>query len=162
MIYAKYIKRVIDFIISLLGIVILSPILLVLILLIKITSPGPVFFKQKRVGIHKTYFNIYKFRTTSLVDSPPKNQLPFAIIAICHCHLSAPSVICHSCHAVTRRKAGGKVRRKQAQCSALAGCGSSSSCTLPIAPHRLYLASGFNSSSRRRMSAMAVRPESCS
>lgn len=69
MIYAKYIKRVIDFIISLLGIVILSPILLVLILLIKITSPGPVFFKQKRVGIHKTYFNIYKFRTMR-IDTP--------------------------------------------------------------------------------------------
>ena len=69
MIYAKYIKRVIDFIISLLGIVVLSPILLVLILLIKITSPGPVFFKQKRVGIHKTYFNIYKFRTMR-IDTP--------------------------------------------------------------------------------------------
>lgn len=69
MIYAKYIKRVIDFIISLLGIVILSPILLILILLIKITSPGPVFFKQKRIGIHKTYFNIYKFRTMR-IDTP--------------------------------------------------------------------------------------------
>lgn len=69
MIYAKYIKRLIDFILSLLGIVILSPILLILILLIKITSPGPVFFKQKRVGIHKTYFSIYKFRTMR-IDTP--------------------------------------------------------------------------------------------
>mgnify|MGYP003190472002 FL=1 len=69
MIYAKYIKRLIDFILSLLGTVILSPVLLILILLIKITSPGPVFFKQKRVGIHKTYFNIYKFRTMR-IDTP--------------------------------------------------------------------------------------------
>ena len=59
----------IDFIVSLLGTVILSPVLLILILLIKITSPGPVFFKQKRVGIHKTYFNIYKFRTMR-IDTP--------------------------------------------------------------------------------------------
>ena len=69
MIYTKYIKRLIDFILSLLGTIILSPILLILILLIKITSPGPVFFKQKRVGIHKTYFNIYKFRTMR-IDTP--------------------------------------------------------------------------------------------
>ncbi len=69
MIYIKYIKRLIDFILSLLGTIILSPILLILILLIKITSPGPVFFKQKRVGIHKTYFNIYKFRTMR-IDTP--------------------------------------------------------------------------------------------
>lgn len=69
MIYTKYIKRLIDFILSLLGTIILSPILLILILFIKITSPGPVFFKQKRVGIHKTYFNIYKFRTMR-IDTP--------------------------------------------------------------------------------------------
>ena len=69
MIYTKYIKRLIDFILSLLGTIILSPILLILILLIKITSPGPVFFKQKRVGINRTYFNIYKFRTMR-IDTP--------------------------------------------------------------------------------------------
>ena len=67
--YTKYIKRLIDFLLSLVGTIILSPILLILILLIKITSPGPVFFKQKRVGIHKTYFNIYKFRTMR-IDTP--------------------------------------------------------------------------------------------
>ena len=69
MIYTKYIKRCIDFLLSLLGTIILSPILLILILLIKITSPGPVFFKQKRVGINRTYFNIYKFRTMR-IDTP--------------------------------------------------------------------------------------------
>ena len=69
MIYTKYIKRGIDFLLSLIGTIVLSPILLILILLIKITSPGPVFFKQKRVGINRTYFNIYKFRTMR-IDTP--------------------------------------------------------------------------------------------
>ena len=54
--YSKYGKRLIDFLISLLGFIVLSPLFLILCLLIKITSKGPIFFKQKRVGIHKTYF----------------------------------------------------------------------------------------------------------
>lgn len=65
----KYIKRVIDIILSLLGIIILSPLLLFLSLAIKIDSKGPVFFKQKRIGLHKTYFNILKFRTM-YTDTP--------------------------------------------------------------------------------------------
>lgn len=69
MIYTKYIKRCIDFILSLLGLIILSPIFIILILFIKLTSPGPVLFKQKRVGINKTHFNIYKFRTMR-IDTP--------------------------------------------------------------------------------------------
>ena len=67
--YKHCLKRVIDFILSLLGIVILSPVLLVIAIAIKLDSKGPVFFKQKRVGIHKTYFNIYKFRTM-YTDTP--------------------------------------------------------------------------------------------
>lgn len=67
--YAKYIKRMIDFVLSLLGIIVLSPILLVLIIIIKVSSPGPILFKQKRVGIHKTYFNILKFRSMR-IDTP--------------------------------------------------------------------------------------------
>ena len=47
----------------------LSPLLLLLCLAIKLDSPGPVFFKQKRVGIHKSYFNILKFRTMR-IDTP--------------------------------------------------------------------------------------------
>lgn len=69
MIYTKYIKRCIDFVLSLLGLIILSPIFIILILFIKLTSPGPVLFKQKRVGINKTHFNIYKFRTMR-IDTP--------------------------------------------------------------------------------------------
>lgn len=57
------IKRIIDFILSLIAIIILSPVFLVLALWIKMDSPGPVFFKQKRIGKNRTFFQIYKFRT---------------------------------------------------------------------------------------------------
>lgn len=68
MFYPK-IKRVIDFVLSFLGLVILSPVFLILILAIKLDSKGPVLFKQKRVGVHKTHFNILKFRTMR-IDTP--------------------------------------------------------------------------------------------
>ncbi|MGO1372083.1 MAG: sugar transferase [Senegalia sp. (in: firmicutes)] len=63
------IKRIIDILLSLLGIIILSPVFLILIVLIKLDSKGPILFKQKRVGIHKTHFNILKFRTMK-IDTP--------------------------------------------------------------------------------------------
>jgi len=63
------VKRLIDFILSFVGLVILSPVFMILILAIKLDSPGPVLFKQKRVGIHKVYFNILKFRTMR-IDTP--------------------------------------------------------------------------------------------
>src|SRR5690625_3567361 len=63
------IKRIIDFILSSLGLIVLSPIFLILIIAIKIDSRGPVLFKQKRVGIHKSHFNILKFRTMK-IDTP--------------------------------------------------------------------------------------------
>jgi len=62
-------KRLIDIVLSLLGLIILSPVFLILIIAIKIDSKGPVLFKQKRVGIHKSYFHILKFRTMRL-DTP--------------------------------------------------------------------------------------------
>ncbi len=62
MIYLK-IKRLIDIVLSLLGLIILSPVFLFLIIAIKLDSKGPVFFKQKRIGIHKSHFHILKFRT---------------------------------------------------------------------------------------------------
>lgn len=65
----RKLKRLLDLILSLLGLIILSPIFLILIVLIKIDSKGPVFFKQKRVGINKTHFNILKFRTMN-IDTP--------------------------------------------------------------------------------------------
>ena len=67
--YNKIFKRVLDLLVSGLGILILSPILLVLIVVIKLDSPGPILFKQKRVGLHKKHFNILKFRTMR-IDTP--------------------------------------------------------------------------------------------
>ncbi|MGP6146532.1 sugar transferase [Jeotgalibaca sp. A122] len=64
-----YVKRTTDFILSLIGLLILSPVFLVLFILIKLDSPGPIFFKQKRVGINKSYFYILKFRTMR-IDAP--------------------------------------------------------------------------------------------
>ncbi len=67
--YQKYGKRIIDVVLSLCGIIVLSPILLLLALWIKLDSKGPVFFRQKRVGKGKTYFFILKFRTM-YADTP--------------------------------------------------------------------------------------------
>jgi O-antigen biosynthesis protein WbqP len=64
-----YIKRLIDIILSTLGLIILSPVFLLLVIAIKLDSSGPVLFKQKRVGIHKSHFYILKFRTMK-IDSP--------------------------------------------------------------------------------------------
>lgn len=62
-------KRWLDFILALLGIMILSPVFLILIIAIRLDSKGPILFRQKRVGIHKTYFQILKFRTMR-IDTP--------------------------------------------------------------------------------------------
>lgn len=63
------IKRLIDIVLSLLGMIVLSPVFLILIIAIKLDSKGPVLFKQKRVGLHKKHFNILKFRTMK-IDTP--------------------------------------------------------------------------------------------
>ena len=75
-----HVKRIIDFILAFIALVLLSPLFLVLALWIKMDSKGPVFFKQKRIGINRTFFQIYKFRTmlsetpsdmpTHLLDNP--------------------------------------------------------------------------------------------
>ena len=62
-------KRGMDFMMALLGMILLSPVFLLLIAAIKLDSKGPVLFCQKRVGIHKTHFMILKFRTMR-VDTP--------------------------------------------------------------------------------------------
>lgn len=62
-------KRIIDFVLALVGIIVLSPVFLIIIIAIKIDSTGPVLFKQKRIGINKSYFNILKFRTMK-IDTP--------------------------------------------------------------------------------------------
>lgn len=78
--YRKYIKRILDFVLAILGIICLSWLYIILAVAIKLDSKGPVFFKQKRVGQGKAYFNILKFRTmrtdtpkdmpTHLLDNP--------------------------------------------------------------------------------------------
>ena len=62
-------KRVFDFICSLIAIIILSPVFLILMIIIKLTSEGPIFFKQRRIGKDNKEFNIYKFRTMR-IDTP--------------------------------------------------------------------------------------------
>ena len=63
------IKRGIGFCLSLLGIIVLFPLFALIVVLIKVDSPGPILFKQKRVGIHKKHFKILKFRTMR-IDTP--------------------------------------------------------------------------------------------
>jgi O-antigen biosynthesis protein WbqP len=62
-------KRMSDIILALTGLIILSPVFLILIIAIKVDSKGPVLLKQKRFGINKTHFNILKFRTMR-IDTP--------------------------------------------------------------------------------------------
>lgn len=62
-------KRGIDICLSLIGMIIFAPFFLLLMACIKLDSKGPIFFRQKRVGIHKTYFYILKFRTMK-IDTP--------------------------------------------------------------------------------------------
>lgn len=67
--YERIIKRLIDIVLSFFGIAFLWLPMLIIALIIKTTSKGPVFFKQKRVGIHKTHFMLLKFRTMR-TDTP--------------------------------------------------------------------------------------------
>ena len=67
--YKSFIKRALDIVISGVGIVVLAIPMLILVVTIKLDSPGPVLFKQRRVGIRKTHFHILKFRTMR-IDTP--------------------------------------------------------------------------------------------
>lgn len=67
--YARCLKRVLDFVLSLCALIVLFPIFLIISLWIKADSKGPVFFQQKRVGIGQRHFHILKFRTMR-TDAP--------------------------------------------------------------------------------------------
>lgn len=67
--YRKYIKRILDFTLSLIAMIILWPVFLIIAILIKLDSKGPILFKQKRVGKDKKHFYILKFRTMR-TDTP--------------------------------------------------------------------------------------------
>ena len=68
MIYFKF-KRFYDFVLAVIGLIVLLPLFIIIMFLIKIDSKGPIFFKQKRVGRNKQHFYILKFRTMR-IDSP--------------------------------------------------------------------------------------------
>lgn len=62
-------KRLFDFLMSLIATIILSPVILIVALAVKFTSPGPILFKQRRIGKDNVEFEIYKFRTMR-IDTP--------------------------------------------------------------------------------------------
>ena len=64
--YRKFGKRLVDILLSGIALIPLSVVYLILAIAIKMDDPGPVFFRQKRVGLHKTHFNILKFRTMKM------------------------------------------------------------------------------------------------
>ena len=73
----RYVKRGLDVLLSLAGIIVLAVPMLVIAVAVKLDSPGPALFRQRRVGIHKTYFEIFKFRTmrTDTPHDAPTHQL---------------------------------------------------------------------------------------
>ena len=62
-------KRIFDFLMSFIAIILLSPVILIVALAVKFTSPGPILFKQRRIGKDNVEFEIYKFRTMR-IDTP--------------------------------------------------------------------------------------------
>lgn len=74
MIYRKYLKRPLDFILSLIALIMLSPVLLVVAIMVRVKLGSPVIFKQKRPGLNEKIFTIYKFRTMT-DEKDKKGQL---------------------------------------------------------------------------------------
>ena len=68
-----FIKRLIDLFGSLIGMIIMSPLLIIVAILIKLTMPGPILFMQERVGKDKKIFDILKFRTMTVDEEAEKN-----------------------------------------------------------------------------------------
>lgn len=64
--YKHFFKRFIDIVLSFIGIVVLALPMVIFVLIIKAEDPGPAFFKQKRIGIHKTQFSLLKFRSMKM------------------------------------------------------------------------------------------------
>ena len=74
--YAKYIKRILDFVLSLLALIVLSPIMLVIYILVIIKLGRPAIFKQQRPGKNEKIFTLYKFRTMTDEKDSDGNLLP--------------------------------------------------------------------------------------
>lgn len=69
--YAKYIKRILDFMLSLIALIVLSPVLLVVAILVRVKLGSPIIFKQERPGKNEKIFTLYKFRT--MTDEKDEN-----------------------------------------------------------------------------------------
>lgn len=78
-IYKRFIKRPMDFILSLIAIIVLSPILLVVAILVRTKLGSPVLFKQKRPGLNEEIFLMYKFRTMTDEKDENGNLLPDSV-----------------------------------------------------------------------------------
>jgi len=70
-IYQNYIKRLLDFVLALLALIILSPVFLIVAILVRIKLGSPIIFKQERPGLHEKIFRMYKFRT--MTDARDEN-----------------------------------------------------------------------------------------
>lgn len=67
--YTKFFKRVIDIVLSGIGLLVIVIPMLIVAIIIRCEDPGPVIFKQKRIGLHKKHFLLYKFRSMKM-DTP--------------------------------------------------------------------------------------------
>ncbi len=83
--YTKFFKRFFDVVLSGFAIVVLSPLLLLLALAVRLDSKGPIFFRQKRVGKGKTYFQILKFRSM-YADTP--HDMPTHMLGNAQSHIT--------------------------------------------------------------------------
>ena len=72
--YEKYVKRLQDILLSLIALIVLSPVLLVTALLVRVKLGSPVIFKQKRPGLNGEIFTLYKFRTMTDAKDVYKRQ----------------------------------------------------------------------------------------
>lgn len=74
--YKHFFKRLIDFILSLIALIVLSPILLIVAILVRTKLGSPVIFKQERPGLNEKIFTLYKFRTMTDAKDEQGNLLP--------------------------------------------------------------------------------------
>ena len=81
----RYFKRFFDIVLSLLGIIVLFPLMLIVALAVALTSKGPVLFRQTRVGAGKSLFTIYKFRSM-YIDTP--QNMPTNLLQSAHSYIT--------------------------------------------------------------------------
>jgi len=72
--FNRLIKRLLDLVLAIPGLILISPMLIIVMIIIKLTSKGPIFFKQKRTGFQQKEFNIIKFRTMELNSESDTKQ----------------------------------------------------------------------------------------